>query len=61
MMSPKKNFEGGHQKVTSLLRGGHRKVTSGDKGGGGAQKSQNGGDVIYERPLMYMTTTCYVN
>ena len=49
-----KNFSQGegHQKVTSLLRGGHQKVTSGDKGGGGAQKSQNGGDVIYERPLM---------
>ena len=41
MMSPKKFFEG---------EGGHQKVTTGDKGGGRGQKSQNGGDVIYERP-----------
>ena len=48
----KKKFLGGvvHQKVTSLQgEGGHRKVTSSDTRGG--SKFQNGGDVIYERPL----------
>ena len=37
--------------MTSLLRGGHQKVTLGDKGGGGSQKSQNKGDVLYGQPL----------
>ena len=54
----KKISEGGrgHQKVTSLLRWGHRKVTSGDKGGGGTQKSQNGGDIIYGWSLISLST-----
>ena len=37
--------------MTSLLRGGHQKVTLGDKGGGGSQKFQNKGDVLYGQPL----------
>ena len=48
------------QKVMSLLRGAHQKVTTGDKGGGRGQKSQNGGDVIYEHPLIYFLWNGYL-
>ena len=44
--------------MTSLLRGGHRKVTIGDKGGGGSQKSQNKGDVLYGRSQTIFFPNC---
>ena len=40
---------GGLLKSDVTFKGGHRKVTLGDKGGGGSQKSQNKGDVLYGR------------
>ena len=40
---------GGSLKSDVTFKGGHQKVTIGDKGGGGSQKYQNKGDVLYGR------------